>query len=76
MPVIETPYVDDLAYKISRRLTSGLKIKVWSTDRRYNVQLFDRHGPIELLTIGSKQEVARYLEGFDKALDITNRVSR
>jgi len=73
VPVINTPYVDDLAYRISRKLSGGLKLKCWSTDRRYNLQLFDRHGPVELLTIGSKQEVARYLEGFEKALEILGR---
>ncbi len=65
--------VDRIAESISDSLQGSLRLEVQGRNGYTAVDLADDNGCIELLAIGSKPEVYRYLQGMRRALWIVGR---
>ena len=64
--------VDRIAATISESL-NDLRVEIGVRNGYFGVDMYDRHGQVDTLHIGTKREIYTYMQGMRRALLITGR---
>jgi len=65
--------VDRIAESVSESLRGPLNVQAQGRNGYTALDLYDAHGAVDTLTVGTKREVYTYLQGMRRALLIVGR---